>query len=259
MSSDCGAGASPMTPTIAADFSTAVARVSFNRPEKRNALTVEMLDGLAAAIAQAIACDSACLLLTGEGQTFCAGFDLAACRDDPLAMEQLLRGLSRAASALRAAPFPVVISAHGGAIAGGCALLCAADIVITTTNAKIGYPVVRLGISPAVSAPLLRLAVGNGPARVRLLDSAVIDGARAVEIGLAQEALDTGEACVARAAAVADSLAAKPLNAMRQTKAWLNELEAESLSTMQRALAASVSLVGGDEERRLLAEMWKPR
>src|SRR5690606_29099547 len=110
------------------------------------------------------------LLLCGEGRVFCAGFDLDACRgeggDD--ALRRLLRGLSAAIAGLRAQERPVVVAAHGAAIAGGCALLGSADVVVADAGAKLGYPVARLGISPAVSAPFLAPAVGAGAGR-RLL------------------------------------------------------------------------------------------
>src|SRR5690606_31084299 len=88
------------------------------------------------------------LLLRGEGPVFCAGFDLDACRHDPLAMRALLTGLSATILALRTCPCPVVIAAQGAAIAGGCALLGGADFVVTDAQARFGYPVTLLGISP---------------------------------------------------------------------------------------------------------------
>jgi enoyl-CoA hydratase/carnithine racemase len=152
----------------------------------------------------------------------------------------------------------VVIAAHGAAIAGGCALLGGGDFVITDTHAKLGYPVTRLGISPAVSSPFLRQMVGDGPARARLLDSELIDGTAACAIGLAHECLDNADAVVPRAMDLARALAAKPSGGLRETKRWLNHLDGScDGETIHGALHASLGLVGGAEERTFLNKMWE--
>ncbi len=135
-----------------------VRTIVLDRPEKRNALTPAMLDDLAAGV-RAVTLgkgDDAgvrAVLIRGEGRCFCAGFDLDLCRDDgpeQAVMKSFLAGLSDAIVAMRACPRPVVIAAHGAAIAGGCALLGGADLVVADRDAKLGYPVVRLGVSPAI-------------------------------------------------------------------------------------------------------------
>lgn len=227
----------------------------FDRPEKRNAQTPGMLNAVVSHLGTASSAHA--VVLSGVGDVFCAGFDLSLCKEDPAVLGTLLTGLSRAVRALREMLCPVVISAHGAAIAGGCALLGGADIVVTTHDAKLGYPVVRLGISPAVTAPLLRLAVGDGPCRARALDSGLIDGRRAVAIGLAHESVGTAAECEARAIEIAEELAAKPRHAMAYTKRWLNEIEGSMApGYFDKALAASMSLVGGEEERERLAQLW---
>ncbi len=233
-----------------------VAILRFDRADKRNALTPKMLGSLASHIDTAGSAHA--IVLSGVGEAFCAGFDLSLCRDDPGVLGQLLAGLSRVVRLLRQSPAPIVISAHGAAIAGGCALLGGGDIVVTTQAAKIGYPVVRLGISPAVSAPTLRCAVGDGHARARMLDSGLIDGRRALAIGLAHECVDTAAACEARAIAIAEELAAKPRHALAYTKRWLNEIDGTGRDdAYAAALEVSQSLVGGEEERERLEQLWK--
>src|SRR5262252_9290302 len=116
--------------------------IRLNRPDKRNAMTPKMLARLCEAIDTASAAKA--IVLSGVGDVFCAGFDLTLCRDDDAVLGDLLTGLSRAVRAIRSTPCPVVTSAHGAAIAGGCALVAAADVVVTNVEAKLGYPVVRL-------------------------------------------------------------------------------------------------------------------
>jgi enoyl-CoA hydratase/carnithine racemase len=233
-----------------------VAVIRLDRPDKRNAQTPKMLANLAAAIDRAMSAKA--IVLSGVGEVFCAGFDLTLCRDDDAVLGDLLTGLSRAVRTIRQAPCPVVASAHGAAIAGGCALVAAADIVVTNKDAKLGYPVVRLGISPAVNAPILRATTGDGPARARFLDPAVIDGQEALRIGLAHHCVATVAECEPLAIKLAQDLERKPRHALAYTKRWLGQLDGtlDDLA-LNHALETSMALVGSAEERERLAELWK--
>lgn len=233
-----------------------IACVTLARPDQRNALTPGMLGALADAVRNAPSSGARALLLAGEGRVFCAGFDLTLCRESPngSVMRDLLSGLSGAIRAMRGLDIPVVIACHGAAIAGGCALLGGADVVVADRGCKLGYPVVRLGVSPAVSAPFLRTAVGDGACRARLLETDLIDGERAHEIGLVHELVKTREDVLPRAMEVARALGTKPPWAIAATKRWCNELT--PAGGAQRALEVSLSLTGGDEERALLEKVW---
>lgn len=231
--------------------------VVLNRAEKRNALTPGMLDDLHAALGSASRGDARAMLLAGEGPVFCGGFDLELCSRAAGTLEELLRGLFEVVSLLRGLPIPVVVAAHGAAIAGGCALLGGADVVVTNREARLGYPVTPLGISPAVSAPFLRLAIGEGPCRTRLLEPTLIPGAEALRLGLVDEAVDTPAQVRPRAAELAATLAAKPRSAMQATRLWLTEVEAALAAVPPRCgLDASLALAGGEEERTRLAALF---
>lgn len=235
-----------------------VALVVLDRPEKRNALTPDMLRNLAGAAERAHGAGAGALVLAGEGPVFCSGFDLSLCRGDSGAMAELLTTLSRAIRALRGLTTPVVCAAHGGAVAGGCALLGGCDIVVTDRAAKLGYPVVRLGVSPAVTTPTLRMALGDGHTRERTLSPELVGGEEAVRIGLAHECVETAQRVRERALEIGASLAAKPRHSMAATKRWLNELDGSNDGdALDRALGASLALAGGEEERGRLAALWK--
>jgi len=233
-----------------------VAILTLDRPDKRNALTPEMFSALHSHLDEVLWGDDRALLLTGNGPVFCGGFDLKLCLDKPGTLETLLRELAALCSALRAFPKPVVIAAHGAAIAGGCALLAAADLVVTDANARIGYPVTPLGISPAVSAASLRLAVGDGPCRERLLDAMLIGGTEALRIGLAQEVVPTPDQVRPRAIELARTLAAKPPDAFRATKEWLCEITDTPADAADRALSTSLSIVEQPEQRQRLTRLF---
>ncbi len=231
--------------------------ITLSRAEKRNALTVGMIDELIAAVS-ATPGDARVVLLRGEGETFCAGFDLSVCRDDEAALSGMLRGLSTAVRTLRRLEQPVVAAATGAAVAGGCALLGGCDFSVTNDAAKLGYPVVRLGVSPAVSAVGLVTLVGAGRAREMMLNPTVIDGRAAARFGLVHASVKTPEEVEPAARALAESLASKPREGIVTTKKWMNELDGSlSDEAMDAALAASLSLDGGEEQKRMLPRAWE--
>jgi enoyl-CoA hydratase/carnithine racemase len=240
--------------------------VTLDRADKRNAMTPEMFTHLRRAVGEVG--DARAVVLGGEGNVFCGGFDLRMCLDAPGTLRTLLVELSAVIGELRLLDIPVVIAAHGAAIAGGCALLGAADYVVINDDAKLGYPVVKLGVSPAVSGAFLRRLVGDGRCRERLLDTDLVSGKEAVRIGLASESLTLPEQVLPRAIEVARQLAARPGIGVRETKRWLREIEdddarargfRDAADEAERALRASLSIEGRDEERAGLAAMFAPR
>lgn len=234
--------------------------ITLARPDRRNALTPAMLDELhGAVLAVTLAPGNArALVLAGQGPMFCAGFDLALCEADPTGstMRRLLAGLSQTIRTLRALPFPVVLAAHGGAIAGGAALLAAADLTITDRAAKFGYPVHRLGVSPAVSAASLSDRIGPGATRRLQLEGPLIPAPEALALGWVHEIVDNPDHVLSRALDHAAAFTAKPPDALRATRAWLDEIESAASPTQNTrhdaGLATSLSLVTSLEERALL-------
>lgn len=244
---------------IRAHDESGVRVLALDRAERRNAMTPELLEALNGAIRECAGARA--VALVGDGPVFCAGFDLKLCAADPGGgvLKDLLSGLSRAILGLRALDAPVVIGAHGAAIAGGAALLGGGDAVVSHAEAQIGYPVVKIGVSPAVSAPFLHAGIG-GRVRERLLDPGLIDGMRAHEIGLVHELADDASGVRERAIGLASALGAKPGSGVSATKRWLDEIEAASAplggDAGRAALEASLSIVGNDEERERLDAMW---
>jgi methylglutaconyl-CoA hydratase len=234
------------------------AEVVLNRPEKRNALTPEMLDEFIERIEEAGADDRAgAVLVRGEGRSFCAGFDLTLCKENSGALAAMLTGLSKAVRVMRRLGKPVIVAAHGHAVAGGCALLGGADLVIADRALRLGYPVVKMGISPAVSAPFVRQALASTRTRGLLLEPELIDGDRAREMGLVQLLVDLPEDVTPRGQIEAQRFASKPPKAMSATRKWLAEIERLDTDTgIDRALKASLELVGTPEERERLAAIW---
>ncbi len=242
---------------IKVELQDQIAIVSLDRPEKRNAMVPEMLSQLDQEIKNC-AHKARALVILGEGKTFCAGFDLKMCANDPggETMRQLLTGLSMVVRTMRAIEVPVVLGVHGAAVAGGCAMLGGADIVIADEQAKLGYPVVKIGVSPAVSAAFMMASITPGAVRTRLVDTELISGIEAKRIGLVHETVENRDDVRGRAVEIAEILAKKPGSAIRATKSWLNEICEPMTNNAQAGLDVSLSLTGSPEEQERLAALW---
>jgi methylglutaconyl-CoA hydratase len=170
-----------------------VARLTLNRPDKRNALTRELLAELSARLREIAArSDVRCVVLGANGPWFCAGMDLAqmqetATRPDAKkvwhADTQLYLGTVMALFDL---PMPTVAVVQGGALAGGLGLVLACDLAVAVEGATLALPEPKRGITAAIVTPLLVHRVGTAAAAWLLLSGESVDARRAREIGLCQ-------------------------------------------------------------------------
>ena len=193
------------------------------------------------------------LVIRGEGHSFSAGFDLAACVADPTELRDLVMELSRTVQALRALPIPVVCEVRGAALAGGCALLAGADFVMVSPDAQLGYPVHRIGVSPAVTIPALMANAGTGSARHITMGGSIYDGPAAVRAGLATHCASTPESLAHECGALVGNLLSKGPLAMRATKRWINA------ARFHHAADASAAAADGDEFATMLRDFWQKR
>ena len=239
--------------------SEAVSILRFEDPERRNALSVPMLESFLKRLEE-VACDSRVTIvrLEGAGSAFCSGIDLEAGREDPAMLVRLLELLSQAMRSIRGMPQVVVAQVQGAAIAGGCALLSACDFTCGEPGTRVGYPVTRVGLSAAVSVPTLLGSVGPAAARSLLLEGSVIDGAEARRLNLLTHLASSLDGLPGLVDELCADLATKAPIAMSKTKAWLNELD-ESIqeSRHQSALEYSLHSAQTDEAALMLERNWK--
>lgn len=144
----------------------AIRTLTLNRPEKRNALNDGLIRALTAAVGEARGDDGlAALVIRGAGRDFCSGADLAALQKiaDSDILENLedAKTLAKLFSAIRSLPIPVIAAVHGRALAGGCGLASACDIVLASRSARFGYPEVKIGFVPAMVMAILRRNVSE--------------------------------------------------------------------------------------------------
>ncbi len=151
----------------------------------------------------------------------------------------------------------VVAQIHGSALAGGCALLSACDLGCVEPDARIGYPVHQIGISPAVSIPTLASNIGSNRATELMLSGRIIDGREAHRIGLVHHLADSKDALPALADQVCDDLARKGWNALAVTKNWINRIiGSDADGPFEETLQASIDSGRSDEATRMLSVYW---
>ena len=214
----------PETSTLLTEERGGVVHVTLNRPERKNALSVQMIEDLLAVFgALGSLPELRAVVLRGQGGTFCAGADLKdapSARGDAQAdsgIAPALRGGTMAdggiAPALRggtmadpkqasaranrrfgdvlrlvsAVPAPVVVVAEGSVMGGGFGLVCVSDVALALANARFGLPETGLGLIPAQIAPFVLQRVGLTEARRLMLTGARFDGAEAARLGLVHE------------------------------------------------------------------------
>src|SRR5712691_12812001 len=201
--------------------------VTLNRPERRNALTIEMLTELTAAInAVSEEPDQQNMILRGAGAAFCTGMDLkAATPQNAHAMAELVAKTLLTVSQTR---LVTIAAVHGAAVAGGAGIMSACDFVVAAEGTKIGYPEVRRGLVAGLVMTFLRRQVGERNMRELLLGSELIDAKRALEIGLINRVVAKDD-LISEAQKFADSVLQGAPGALAQTKRLIEKLWSSSV------------------------------
>jgi methylglutaconyl-CoA hydratase len=220
-----------------------IARITLNRPDKRNALDDEMIGELRSALhASSEEASVHVVLLTGAGKDFCSGADLAGLKRiaDAGVMENIAdaRRLADLFLEMRRHPRPIVAAVRGRALAGGCGIASAADIVIASESAQFGYPETKIGFVPAMVMAILRRSVSEKRAFELLVSGELVPARTALEIGMINRVFDEGvfenevESYVAQ-------LATRSVSALALTKSLLYQTDAISF---EAALNAGVQV-----------------
>jgi methylglutaconyl-CoA hydratase len=169
-----------------------VASITLNRPEKRNALNDELIAAIKHGLEQAAADESVrVIVISGAGKDFCSGADLAAIQK--IAQASVAENAEDARSLLelfllmRQIPVPVVAAVKGRALAGGCGLASACDLVLASQSARFGYPEVKIGFVPAMVLAILRRNVSEKRAFELLTRGAEIGAIQAMHFGLVNQ------------------------------------------------------------------------
>ena len=209
---------------ILAETTNGVRTLTLNRPDKRNALTPEVIEELTLALHEAEHCDCGVVILTGAGAAFCSGLDLEHLATiSAHSPEENRRDSENVAKVLRALydfPKPVIAAVNGPAIAGGMGLATIPDFTLAVPEAKFGYTEVRIGFVPAIVASFLLRQVGEKHTRDLLLTGRLIKAQEALDLGLVTQIVAADQLmCTARA--LAQSLLQNSPQAMQSVKRLL--------------------------------------
>lgn len=209
-----------MTDQVLVSQTGGVCELRLNRPEKRNAITLDMYDALWDAIVRAEGDDEVrVILLSGAGASFTAGNDLGDFLSAPPAGED--RGATRFVRLLPKIRKILIAAVHGSTVGIGVTLLLHCDLVVASRNARLAMPFVKLGLVPeAASSLLLPRLVGHQRAAELLLLGTPMDSATAFNIGLVNRVVED-HVLHEEARTLAQAVAAQPAGALRATKQLL--------------------------------------
>jgi len=218
--------------TITLNESTAIALLTLNRPEKRNAISYELIADLEKGLDQVSKSSARVLIVTGAGKAFCSGMDLEDLKSlIGRAHEQNLedsRTMSRLFRSLYDFPKPTIAAVNGAAIAGGTGIATICDFTLAVPEAKFGYTEVRIGFVPAIVSNFLVRQVGEKRARDLLLTGRIFSADEALQMGLINEVV-APDRLLERARELALSLMDNSAASLRATKQLLSETVNEEL------------------------------
>jgi methylglutaconyl-CoA hydratase len=209
---------------ILAETANGVRTLTLNRPDKRNALSPQLIEELAIALHDAEECSCGVVILTGAGPAFCSGLDMEQLATTSASTpEEHRRDSENMAKVLRTLydfSKPVIAAVNGPAIAGGMALATIPDFTLSVPEAKFGYTEVRVGFVPAIVASFLLRQVGEKHTRDLLLTGRLIKAQEALQLGLVTQIV-TGDQLICTARALAQSLLQNSPQAMQGVKKLL--------------------------------------
>jgi methylglutaconyl-CoA hydratase len=232
--------------TLQLAFDSGIATLTLNRPDKRNAISYELIDDLLRALEEVKNSSAQVLILTGAGKAFCSGMDL----DNLKALAdrtpgQNLEDSRKMASLFRSLydfPKPTIAAINGAAVAGGAGLVTLCDFTLAVPDAKFGYTEVRIGFVPAIVSTFLLRQVGEKVARDLLLTGRLFDAEEALRIGLITEIVPA-EKLLDRARELAAQLMENSPTSLTYTKRLLSDhARAELDSQIEAAIRENAAI-----------------
>lgn len=233
-----------------------IGKITLNRPEKRNALSQEMVEGLKQAFDRAAKDDQVkVIVLHAAGEAFCAGADLAYLQqlqnfsfEENLADSNQLKALFLD---IYTHPKVVIAQVQGHALAGGCGLASICDWVFAVPEAKFGYTEVRIGFIPALVSVFLLRKMGEGAARELLLGGELISAERAQAIGLINRVVPADNLEVEVNDFASRLISSNSAESMKLTKKLIAEVQAITLTqALQHAAESNAHARGTTDCKR---------
>jgi methylglutaconyl-CoA hydratase len=229
-----------MYSTLLLEITGNVATITLNRPDKRNAISTQMMAELQTALDEIEKSHARVGIVTGAGKAFCAGMDLEmlACiaKQSPAENQEDSRRIAKMLRRIWSFPRPLIAAVNGPAFAGGCGIATLCDFTLAAPEAKFGYTEVKIGFLPAIVSVFLTRQIGEKRSRDLLLTGRIIEAAEAKEFGLASEIVPA-EKLMERAHELANVLiAASPSSLTRSKHLLVSSAAADVDHDLERAI-----------------------
>ena len=232
--------------TLLLDVSGNIATLTLNRPDKRNAISAQMICDFQTALDEIEKSHARVGIVTGAGKAFSAGMDLdmlaAIMKQSPAENQEDSRRIARMFRRLWSFSKPLIAAVNGAALAGGCGIATLCDFTLAIPEAKFGYTEVRIGFLPAIVSVFLTRQIGEKHARDLLLTGRIIEAAEAKQFGLITEIVEA-EKLMARAHELAETLiAASPASVTRAKRLLTTAAAAGVDHDLERAILESARI-----------------
>jgi methylglutaconyl-CoA hydratase len=226
--------------TLLVEESAHLTTITLNRPEKRNAITTQMISELQSALDAIEKTHARVVVLTGAGKAFCSGMDLEFLHNmssqSPGENQEDSRRMAKMFRRIWAYSKPLIAAVNGHALAGGCGIATLCDFTLAVPEAKLGYTEVKIGFLPAIVSVFLTRQIGEKRSRDLLLTGRLVDASEAKEFGLINEIVPP-ELLMDRTRELAEILIAASPSSVTRAKRLLTSAAAASLDAdLERAV-----------------------
>jgi methylglutaconyl-CoA hydratase len=229
-----------MFSTLLLEFNGEVAHLTLNRPDKRNAISTQMIAELQSALDTIEKSHSRVVILTGTGSAFCAGMDLdmlaAIANQSPSENQEDSRRIAKLFRRIWSFTRPTIAAVNGPAYAGGCGIATLCDFTLASPNAKFGYTEVKIGFLPAIVSVFLTRQIGEKRSRDLLLTGRIIDANEAKEFGLVTEVVPAERLMDRALERAAELIAASPSSVARAKRLLVTSEAAGVDHDLERAI-----------------------
>src|SRR5215813_10499669 len=235
-----------MHETLLLEHEGDIAKLTLNRPDKRNAMSARMICEIMAALDEIEQSKARVVIVTGAGKAFCAGMDLemlsAIAKQTPHENQEDSKRMAKMFRRIWSFTKPMIAAVHGPALAGGCGIATLCDFTIAAPEAKFGYTEARISFLPAIVSVFLSRQVGEKRARDLLLTGRVVQPEEAREMGLVTEIVPS-DGLMERAREIADTLMASSPTSLIRAKRLLTSAAGAAIDhDLERAILESARI-----------------
>jgi methylglutaconyl-CoA hydratase len=229
-----------MASTLNLEFAGEIAKITLNRPDRRNAINSQMIAELQTSLDTIEKSHSRVVIVTGAGKAFCAGMDLdmlaAITKQSPAENQDDARRIAKMLRRIWSYPRPMIAAVNGAAYAGGCGIATLCDFTLAVPEAKFGYTEVKIGFLPAIVSVFLTRQIGDKRSRDLLLTGRIIEAQEAKEFGMVT-AVVPAEQLEERTLALANDLIAASPSSLTRAKHLLTAAAAPGIDhDLERAI-----------------------